>query len=847
MCSKPNPAGAETCRHCHARLKPVIGSAQPAGNAAERPSAPDASSDWLGDLRAGNEDAFATGLGETLDSSDEGDWFSRLGEPEAPQQAAKPDWLAAPTEKGDPNKPDWMEELGVADRGVADDESTTDQDDLKNWLAGLSATEDAPAPDAGGVPDWLRSLSRTDATDSRSSPTEREPGENLPEWLASLSGDEPAFSTPSTTPSPAEPASDLPDWLTAPGGLPDVAQEQAQASSESDFPDWLQNLQAPDLGTSAPKTSQPEETTEIPSWLVGDADAGTPEQQQTASLFSEREPPTQPVADWFSQFEQATSSDTTLPEQMLVPDEPPSAKPLKKPFPTGALDTGDLSAFGSVPDWLSDLSEMTLADEEDGETEQASLPTAKTDWLAGLDDLAPGITDTPAQPPAQAPGVASAFVMGDEPWEDEGGDVLPVPELDATPDWLSSITASDVSPAEELPPAAADDSQTALAELPTWLQAMRPVGAAAPASAFREEADGRVENAGPLRGIRGVLQAEPDIANFRKPPVYVNKLQVTEAHQAHLALLDELLAAEGKPRPVQPFVAIKSQIALRWIIAVGLIAAVLLGLWFKDTQMVALPDAALPPEITNLRGSIEALPPNAPVLVAVDYEAGAAAEMEYLAVPVVQNLEQKEAFLTFASTTLNGPFLSQRLLQAVDAQSQITYTNYTLLGYLPGGTSGLLNFALSPRQALAGALDGRGWNVEPLKSDVYLVSDFALVVVMTDSADTARMWIEQLRPRLDADTPLLMVLSAQAEPMVRPYFQQSFDPNATFDANQVQVAGYVAGIAGAAAYQSRVNPQVIFKAWDGVAWASLVSIIVIALGGMFNLSLAISSRPKSKK
>ena len=66
-----------------------------------------------------------------------------------------------------------------------------------------------------------------------------------------------------------------------------------------------------------------------------------------------------------------------------------------------------------------------------------------------------------------------------------------------------------------------------------------------------------------------------------------------------------------------------------------------------------------------------------------------------------------------------------------------------------------------------------------------------MVLVITDDADTARGWIEQVQPKLVdplSPTPMTMVVSAQAEPLVYP----SYLPFPK------QVDGLVSGIAGGA-------------------------------------------------
>jgi len=890
MCSKPNPADAQVCQYCQARLKPLIVS-QDDSSQPEPASNGDQSSDWLGDFRSddagslgGDEEAFDQG-----DDADGGDWFSRLGSEEeepATPSASKPEWLEESTDQGDPNLPDWMEELGVSQQISAESPSEPtegESDDLRTWLDGLADIDDSDAqseselqdgePSAGsnddemsdwlsslgaedameepsgvaedsgdadtGLPDWLNTFETKDEGPSELSALpqpEMESADELPDWLGQPEEEQTemdmSFEDESEAEPAAEPADEIPDWMTVPGGLPD-AKEEPQAEPSSDgVPDWLSDFGDIDLGATGEETDAEEAEPLTPAWLdetEGGEVAEAPPLDEVGAA-TEPEPPTQPVPDWLSQFEQVTS--------LAGADEE---------YPGEEAEIDDGTEF----DWLTPTAEAFAADgqvasaeeaaEEGVDAEEIGAEESEVpDWLSEVGSLELGSDE-------EAP--ASAFVFDDtEGMAPEGEDEFEMPDLTETPDWLANVSAMDVA-AEETPLGQEEtpaDVDVTPAELPVWLESMRPVEAAAPTGYFRDESDDRVESAGPLSGLRGILQAEPDISNFRKPAVYVNKLPLSDGYQAHVALLRELTDAEGRPQPAEAVPPIKSQTGLRLIIFISLLAAAFFGLLFSDVQQIELPAGELPAEIRNLRSSIEALSPNAPVLVAVDYEAASSAEMTYPVSQVLNHLQQKDAFLAMVSTRLSGPMLAELMLNQVEEQQVISYTNYTNFGYIPGGTVGLVSFARAPTQAIPNAIDTKGW-ADPALSNVWRMQDFALIVVMTDNADIARMWVEQVRPELDADTPLVMVLSAQAEPLVRPYFQPSLDETWLQTPEQIQISGYVAGIVGAAAYQSKMNPQTVFKEWDAFAIASLVSIVLIALGGLANLGLAMSSRPKNKR
>ena len=88
---------------------------------------------------------------------------------------------------------------------------------------------------------------------------------------------------------------------------------------------------------------------------------------------------------------------------------------------------------------------------------------------------------------------------------------------------------------------------------------------------------------------------------------------------------------------------------------------------------------------------------------------------------------------------------------------------------------------------------------------VHALSDFGMVVVLTTGTEIARVWAEQTQPWL-AGRPLVMVLSAGAEPMVRPYYE----------ALQPKVQGILSGLPAAVAYELRLAaPGIAQTRWNG--------------------------------
>ena len=183
--------------------------------------------------------------------------------------------------------------------------------------------------------------------------------------------------------------------------------------------------------------------------------------------------------------------------------------------------------------------------------------------------------------------------------------------------------------------------------------------------------------------------------------------------------------------------------------------------------------------------------------------------------------------VTFVSTHPSGPLQAERLVKIVNQRYDHSYGDgqVTNLGYISGGRAGILAFATSPRQLAPVTLDNgtNPWDGGALQG-VTKASDFSLTVVITENPDTARMWIEQYQPHLAAK-PLIMILSAQAEPIVRPYYEGS----------PQQVQGIVSGTLGAAAYENLLGRVGIARSqWGAYSLGVLAACLLILVGGLFN-------------
>jgi hypothetical protein len=406
------------------------------------------------------------------------------------------------------------------------------------------------------------------------------------------------------------------------------------------------------------------------------------------------------------------------------------------------------------------------------------------------------------------------------------------------PDWLTqpeSGSASDqAASASGGIPSGVDDSLSPV-NLPSWVQAMRPVEAAISTSPILA-ADQTTEREGPLVGISGVIPLIP-VGSAQRPKPLSLKLQASTEQQNTAALLEQIIASETTAHPFRVPLFVASQRTLRWVLTglFILVIGVVLGLGTQEAQ-IAIPDNKMA-EISNVANTIQGMPERAPLLIVIDYEPARAGEMEAVSGPLLdQVVVARQPNLTFVASAPNSSALVERLLASAKINTPIPdggqgyqlNTQYFNAGYIPGGFTGVRGFIEQPQVIMPSV-------------QASLFSDFAAVIVITDQAESGQAWIEQIaiaklsNPAL-ANQPLLVVSSAQAGPLLQPYVSSN------------QVTGMISGLADAARYEFMNNsrPGVARTYWDAFGAGLLLAIVSIVLGSLWNIIAGFrTQRPKA--
>jgi hypothetical protein len=681
---------------------------------------------------------------------------------------------------------------------------------------------------------------------------EREPGqgEGGADWLERIrpAADEAGEAEHEAPTGGADQSGDQPDWL---GRLRPAGAEEEEGPPEGEVPDWLSS------GEEGRAQAEAEPAGEVPDWL-----ARIRERQEAEARVQASEPEPAPEEDWLGRLraEELPPAKPELPPARPVPPPaPPEPAPVESVPPAMPKEPVSRPIFREEvfkDDRLFPAPDIGLEPEEEG-TESPPLP-----WNPPGDRLTPsrGFGRKPSagaemagdqgegEKPARRGGLDSATepawlseareqaddelphvpaLVGDEgsaPPSGSLGDVELAP-IDL-PDWLSELKGA---PPQAKPEPEGLEDRLAPATLPSWLEAMRPMETFRPVVEIQPEEEQQVEAAGPLAGLRGVLLAEPVVAMPHQSTAAAARLDVTERQFALGDLLRRLVEEEERESPAAA--RGKRRLPLvRWAVAVVLMLAVILPSFIGGPSFPV--PALVPPGLPSLINLVNALPTEKPVLLVFDYEPAYSGELEAVAGPLLEHLMLRGLRLATVSTRPSGPPLAERLIQQNGETHQ--YTNgedYLHLGYLPGGPAAVQLFAQDPHLAVAGGFllpegtTGATIWQSPVVRGVERLSDFGAVVVIAAGTEIARTWVEQASPML-GETPLVMVLSAGVEPLIRPYYE-ALDP---------QVDAVLAGLPAAVAYeQANGQPGQARTLWDAFGSGMLVAELSLVLGAIYGL------------
>lgn len=398
---------------------------------------------------------------------------------------------------------------------------------------------------------------------------------------------------------------------------------------------------------------------------------------------------------------------------------------------------------------------------------------------------------------------------------------------DDLPDWLASAkleTNKEKIGETEFSELDNDglDAELEKADLPSWLESARISESSA--SSVDSTLTANLDEEGLFAGIPGTLQTPNFNVDIRKPVGYGTGLKVSERQKKSANLFASMMEETLEDEAIEPLKKPQNfRIIWRLLLAVAFIGVIFLSKNLLNPYVVE--PALFPPEVVSLYDQINNISVDKPVLLAGDFEAAVTGELSWSSRSLLENLMRRNIQLVILASTPTGSTLMNQLIEnaSKNVEGYDVSQRVITLGYLPGGSTGIQLLAANPRSAMPFTHDlDAAWNSEILH-DVNAMSDFGALIVMSDKSESSRIWIEQVQPGLE-NTPLMFVVSAQAAPLLQPYFQSG------------QISGYVAGFYGSLAYKQMFQQTTgVDDQLSGFQSAMLLAFVIIFVGGLVTM------------
>jgi len=688
------------------------------------------------------------------------DWILEGSEPASELDSASiesEDWLTDPVQDpsiatGDTGPlPEWLDELEPEDANAILPSATSELDSALDDLFGKQ-----PVIHTGDL-DWLDEPAAPEA-ESESGPLEEISEKTIlsdPDEMATVIDADISLE-------------DNPDWLSElaafdPNKLVDDAEVMETAVTDSEFPFDFGQPDEEDIIEQTLQETHSEEFNlddflEVEEQTSGDwVDIDSILTGKTAA---------ETLPDWLDQLDDA---ETTLMPEMAQSAEDEEVESIPewvanlRPGDTGQLQSALPSALFSE----SDASELL---DDEAEFFDAEMP----DWLG------PTL--------AAESKAAAASADKDISWLDTDSD------LPENASELEAILA-------ELPPAQSPEEMLLKAEIPSWLEDLKPrelTGEAAPLIAQQ------LESSGPLAGMPQTIAVEPAIAMPRAVSA-LSIYTITSEQTQQARLLQQLAHQDSQPpQAEQPIISARRVTWLRLLVAFILLAAVFLGLYGPAALQSTVP-ASVPAPAAALN-EVLAQTAGRPILVAFEYTPAYGGELN------------PEAQLLLAQAAASGsPLLtiSQYTAGTAVAAEQTAAYNPIALPLLPGEAMGLRQLALCLDAANnCTSLNGRALSPETAAQ----LSNVAAIILLTGERSSLVNWVEQVTASSQA--PLVVGSTQALAPMVAPYYASG------------QVSGYLEGLPATIAYQNSYQSAVDFTAADAqygaqslVLWAAALILL----------------------
>ena len=391
--------------------------------------------------------------------------------------------------------------------------------------------------------------------------------------------------------------------------------------------------------------------------------------------------------------------------------------------------------------------------------------------------------------------------------------------------WIEQLREEDgsVEKEKEDPDPDAEDTEKKIEETPGWLEKIRKISGI---SEVDQDAysipggDSLLQWLVDLEDGKEILKGIPkpgldfldeDFDGGATQEMHIRKqkvhdINITRDEQAQADQLQATIVDEGAVRQIRR----KARRPIHWVrrllFAILLIGGITLALSLGEPQ--ATVDRPLKPQNQALLTWVEETHNSGSYIIVFDYEAGHTQEMSLVALPVLERLIDETTEVAVVSTSISGTLLAQDLLSQVEADRRMGFRD---LGYFPSSSYGA--YGLFSR--------GQGtWPFADLPDHIYQLpfESYDGILILSGFGESARSWVEQVSILAPA-TPINMILTAQAGPLLLPYWESG------------QVSGMISGISEAAAVEALIGEgSEIAIRWRAYQTGILLLISVMLIG-----------------
>jgi hypothetical protein len=440
------------------------------------------------------------------------------------------------------------------------------------------------------------------------------------------------------------------------------------------------------------------------------------------------------------------------------------------PTPPPASNTDSL-----FPDWLTTPGTSPIG------ASSAPKKSALPSWLQGA-EMEPAATPPPVAPSSSPAAPGDSAPPSLEERTRVSLPPTPAPKIEE----LRPKARGTILPTPSGKPETWDEHLD-FSDLPEWEEEKESetLSPFADAGVLKEPPMGAVETQGLLAGVAGAIPIEPIIRQARRAPMPAPPM-TDEPLSAETDAATNLFAqiAGGAVRP-EPITIPRSAARGTGFLHLLLLVAVLVGMGLKLGGWELFNPPTPSPTTQAYATTLATLPRDGTVLLAVEYDGSVLDELNPTLLSTfnqIRSIAPEGQVVVVSSSPVGEALAFQAWNASVAAMGG--KTEWVSRGYVTGGITG-------QRATVAD-----------------IPATMTLVVAGDSSA--AQRWIEQLTV-LEAERPLLAIVPASAEVMLRPYLASG------------QVDGAIATLTESAAYELTQNET------GGTAWARLDTVTLAAM------------------